>query len=1183
MPSGAQSQADQAPEGPDETDPLAELARQAADLAEALLAQAAALPRSRAQRRQDTLMARLSEDPEAKRFVFHVTDRVLRANDAEVAAQQFRRVITQDRIPAAFPPIERVALRVAAVAAAAAPSLVMALVRARLRQASRSVVLDAAPFRLHRHLQQRQAVGVVSNINVLGEAVLGESEANDRLERVLAQVRDPEVSYVSVKLSAIAANLSVLAFDQTVERLAQRLGRIYQAAAQTQPPTFVNLDMEEYRDLALTVATFRRALGVDPPTDPSTEHANRATGPARHSLEVGIVLQAYLPDSLAALMELTEWAQQRRSDGGGVIKVRLVKGANLAMEGVEAELAGWVPAPYPTKAEVDANYKRLVEWALRPEHTQAVRVGVASHNLFDVCFALLLADRRQIGHHLDIEMLEGMAETQVSIVAQRARRMVLYTPVAARRDFSSAIAYLSRRLEENTAPQNYLAQLHRLAEDRVARADERQRFLYAVRDRNQPPTAARRDQRRPQTPAPEQDDQVFSNAPDTDFAVAANRVWLHRQLADYRSVAAAEPPRSLDEVDAAVARAAASGQPWANTTGDRRRQVLRRVGAVMEAERGQAIAAMVSEGAKVVAEADAEVSEAVDFARYYGEGAVALTKLEGLTHQPRGVVVVVSPWNFPYAIPAGGVLAALAAGNAVILKPAPQTAGLGQFLVNQLHRAGVPKDLVVCLPAPEDERGRRLITHPGVGAVVLTGAADTARLFTDWRPDLVLHAETSGKNAMVVSATADVDLAVGDIVRSAFGHAGQKCSAASLAIVDQRVLKDRTFLRQLRDAVVSLPVGSPHDLAAVMGPLIAPPGPDLYRALTTLEPGESWLVEPQPLADGVAWPTALGWRPGVKIGVRPGSWFHQTECFGPVLGVMAAASLEEATMWQNQVTFGLTGGLHSLDDTEIAWWLDHVEVGNAYVNRPITGAVVGRQPFGGWKRSAVGPGAKAGGPNYVPSLGTWQEGTAGSPPRSNGTAPEPGTSRHPIGRNDLRAALLLLNSEGSNEELWAAAASYEHWWDTHFNVEHDPSALSAERNRFRYRALETACLVRFEADTAPGDQARALLAAVTTGTAVLVSTALRPPAWLRPGRLGLLDVVVESQDELAERLLSGEHEPVARLRVLGPVGKPLWRAARRRWLSLLEDPVVGHGRVELARWLREQTVTETRHRYGNPW
>jgi RHH-type transcriptional regulator, proline utilization regulon repressor / proline dehydrogenase / delta 1-pyrroline-5-carboxylate dehydrogenase len=345
------------------------------------------------------------------------------------------------------------------------------------------------------------------------------------------------------------------------------------------------------------------------------------------------------------------------------------------------------------------------------------------------------------------------------------------------------------------------------------------------------------------------------------------------------------------------------------------------------------------------------------------------------------------------------------------------------------------------VPCVDGAASRLLITHPHVDAVVLTGSWDTARRFLDWRPRLALHAETSGKNAMVITATADLDQAIADLVHSAFGHAGQKCSAASLAIVEASVYDDPRFLRRLADAVRSLRVGPAWDLATSMGPLIRPPEGPLLDAFTRLAPGERWLVRPLALDE-----QGYLWSPGVKVGVAPGSPYHLTECFGPVLGIMRAADLDEAIRWQNQPAYGLTAGLQALDPAEIERWRDLVHAGNLYVNRGTTGAIVRRQPFGGWKRSVVGPGAKAGGPNYVASLGAWP-------------------------------------AVGAEAPAGYAAACEQAW--ARLQVPVDPTGLAAEANAFRYRPLRRVLLWRGDGVT-DAEIACARAAAAAVGATVEV-------------------------------------------------------------------------------------------------
>ncbi|HUK62957.1 MAG TPA: bifunctional proline dehydrogenase/L-glutamate gamma-semialdehyde dehydrogenase, partial [Dongiaceae bacterium] len=946
-------------------------------------------------------------------------------------------------------------------------------------------------------------------------------------------------------------------------------------------PKFINLDMEEYRDLDLTVTAFREVLDE----------------PEFLPLSAGIVLQAYLPDSFRAQCALTEWARGRRARGGAPIKLRIVKGANLAMERIEAAIHGWPQAPYETKVEVDANYTRMLEYGCRPEHAEAVHLGVASHNLFDIAYGFVLRETHGVQRWVEFEMLEGMANHQARAVRERAGGLLLYAPVVRAEDFHSAIAYLVRRLDENTAPENFLRHVFDLEPGSPAWIAERDRFLAAFHRRAGLSDAPRRTQdRRQDAAAPRLAWTVrtrFENDPETDWTLAANRAWIaeiHRRWRTHTLEAVAlvidgvaepgategakrdpsHPARiayrfalaGRAQVDRALDIARTAQPAWVARGTEERAAVLEACAAELGRRRGELIGAMMLDGAKTATEADVEVSEAVDFAHYYARSLrQTWDELHECRGEPLGVVVVAPPWNFPLSIPAGGVLAALAAGNTVVLKPALEAVLVGRGLADCLWNAGVPGKVLQFLPCPEDEIGRGLVTDPRVGGVILTGSVETARLFLGWRPDLPLFAETSGKNAIIVTALADRDQTIRDLVRSAFGHNGQKCSAASLAICEAEVYEDADFRRQLRDAAASLAVGSAWEPTSRVTPLTQPPGAALRRAFTVLDAGEEWLLEPRESADNPQL-----WSPGIKLGVRPGSFFHRTECFGPVLGLMRAENLDEAIELANAQPFGLTSGIQTLDDREITRWVDRVEAGNLYVNRPVTGAIVGRQPFGGWKASSVGPGAKAGGPNYVLQLARWHQVALPLLPRD--VLPEPAASL-------LERCLAVLPDPDTHALLTASAASYVHAWRAHFGREHDPSAIRGERNAFRYRPCRSV-IVR---GTTGAHLCQIALAACVTGTPLTVSLSsdARPWAWLAdlPG----VELVVEAEAGFAERLAHrGDAE---RVRAWERISTAARAAANAAGVTVIDVPVLATGRLELRWYLREQTVSRTLHRYGN--
>jgi RHH-type proline utilization regulon transcriptional repressor/proline dehydrogenase/delta 1-pyrroline-5-carboxylate dehydrogenase len=1052
-------------------------------------------------RRQSGTLADLIGDPGGVSFAMRFVDRVMRPDDHRTAADQLRSLVDAFPVPGFVSGPNRWGLQLGARVAPLFPGLVMPIARRRLRSMVGHLVIDARPRRLRRHLVRLRESGYALNLNLLGEAVLGEAEAGRRLKATCDLIEQGEVDYVSVKLSAVAPQLNYWDWEGSLRRVTQRLRVLLRTAAVSSPPVFINLDMEEYHDLELTMDAFKSVLSE----------------PDFHGLTAGIVLQAYLPDSFGALRDLVRWAGRRRSNGGGEIKVRLVKGANLAMERVDSVVHGWEQAPYGTKAEVDANYKRLVDWVLTPERTEGVRIGIGSHNLFDVAWAYLLSRERGVQHRVEFEMLQGMAPAQAQVVKETVGgSLLLYTPIVAPQSFDVAISYLFRRLEENAADGNFLRVLFNLAPGSSEFDLQARAFGASVAWRWQVSDRPRRTvwQTSGESFTPGGDDGSFVNEPDTDPALGANRAWARRVVGRECPGPTRPVLASANELDRAVLKARSSG--WGETPPGMRRMLLQRTAEQLARRRGELIGAMVHEGRKTFAQADPEVSEAIDFARYYGDRTLELGPEDGATFRPLGVVAVIPPWNFPVAIPAGGVFGALAAGNSVLLKPSDMTPRCAEIVAECAWTAGVIGDALQFLRIPEGEISRRLITS--VDGVILTGSEETAGLFQSWKPDLRLFAETSGKNAMIITPNADLDQAAGDLVSSAFGHTGQKCSAASLAICVGRVNRSPRFLRQLVDAVGSLMVGPATAMGTTMGPVIAPVEGKLLRGLTTLEPGEEWLVQPTPLDS-----TGALWSPGVRVGVRPGSWFHRTECFGPVLGVIEAPTLDAAIEIQNAIPYGLTGGIHTLDEGEVETWLERVEVGNAYVNRVTTGAIVGRQPFGGWKRSNVGPGAKAGGPNYVRQLGVW----------------------HP---------------HSTRDSLAGAAASDQHWWEHHYSREHDPTGLFCEANVLRYRPLR-GVVIRAGEGASQVELARVKAAADRCGVPYQVS-------------------VIEDEDDQAfcSRLADLGAE---RIRMLGRIPTDIRRAANAAGIHLADGPVTANGRVELLNYLKEQAISRTLHRFGN--
>jgi RHH-type proline utilization regulon transcriptional repressor/proline dehydrogenase/delta 1-pyrroline-5-carboxylate dehydrogenase len=602
------------------------------------------------------------------------------------------------------------------------PRLVVPLIVAKLRHETQHVIVPAEEEAFRAYLQQRREDGMRLNINQLGEAILGEAEAQRRLQAYLNLLSRPDIEYISVKISSIFSQINLVAFEATVADIKARLRTLYRQAMQyeyARPdgrrlPKFVNLDMEEYRDLRLTVAAFTQVL------DEPEFLTHRA----------GIVLQAYLPDAATVQRELTAWALRRVERGGAPIKVRLVKGANLAMERVEAARHGWEQAPYHTKAEVDANYKRMVAYGMQPEHIQAVHLGIASHNLFDVAYALLLRNTYGLQDDVEFEMLEGMANHQARAVHAHAGSMLLYAPVVKREDFHSAIAYFVRRLDENTAEDNFLRDLFGLEVGSASWHKQRDVFLHALQHMDTVRDQPRRTQNRQVDMRHFDPGEPFRNEPDTDWSLPHHQTWIRAIRDTWQQAEIASIPLQIggelippdiqeqrlgkghdpsrpdtiayhyalatrEHIDQALDVARRATTSWASTPISARKAVLVAGAAHLARHRGDLIGAMMLDGGKSVVEADAEVSEAIDFANYYARSLdLAATALADCTLAPFGVVLVTPPWNFPLAIPCGGILAALMAGNTVMLKPAPEAVLVGWKLCQVLWEAGIPKEVL---------------------------------------------------------------------------------------------------------------------------------------------------------------------------------------------------------------------------------------------------------------------------------------------------------------------------------------------------------------------------------------------------------------------------------------------------------------------------------------------------------
>ncbi len=1155
-------------------------------------------------------MMRLLTHPLDKVVLTRMIDQGFRSADAGRVADQISNLLHEYGVPDFFSSVEKLLVQMFLSVGRHIPNFSVPKVIGKMRHNSSRAIIPGEPEALHAHLQKRKKQGVRMNINHLGEAVLGEAEARSRLATYVDDLRNPEIEYISVKISTIYSQINSLAFDHTISVLRERLGLLFQTAQEnrfvraddTSVPKFVNLDMEEYRDLEITAKVFLATLD-----EPQFKH---------HS--AGIVLQAYLPDSYAMQQAITAWAQKRLAEGGSPIRIRIVKGANMEMEMVEAAIQNWPLATYDRKLFVDANYKRMVRFGMRPENCAAVHLGIASHNLFELAYAYVLARQNNVTGCFSFEMLEGMADHIRRAICETMEGMVMYAPVATREQFISAIAYLIRRLDENTAPENFLRYSAGLKTGTKDWEFLKEQFTKSVAYMDKPSISPHRTQNRLTEVFPEKMGTFhyrrFENEADTDWSLKANRKWAEgirdrwkkesigapleiplviggEERKEGREIRDCLDPSQLpleicvaryamagdDDIEQAVATAKEDPDGWRRKTADERHRLLSKVAMALRKARGDLIGAAMANTGKILTEADVEVSEAIDFAEYYPYSITAFFNRDGLRGAGRGVGLVISPWNFPIAIPCGGIVAALSAGNTVLFKPSSDAVLVAWLLCRCFWDAGVSRNVLQFVPCAGTGAGGRLAGHGDIDFIILTGGTETGLNILRRNRTVFLAAETGGKNATIVTAMSDRDQAIKNVVHSAFSNCGQKCSATSLLILEKEVYEDDTFAAQLADAARSLKVGSVWGFENKIGPLIRPPGNNLRRALTTLEPGESWLLEPENVRDNPHL-----WSPGIKWGVQPGSYTHLTEFFGPLLGVMCAEDLNQAVALVNQTGYGLTSGLESLDKREQEIWKGKIEAGNLYINRGTTGAVVLRQPFGGMKKSAIGAGIKAGGPNYVAQFMNF------SP------------DDYPIvGAIQRNSPLLRLMAEWRRKTFWGnfsdigeelrktlyAVENYLYWMEQEFERVQDYFHLRGQDNQVRYVPVGRV-MVRVHPDDTLFEVLARIAAVRISGCKLFISM----PAGMENSVTRFLygydgrrltdgnKLYVQNDEEVIATL-----PKMDRIRFAAPERVPavLSAAAAVTGFYIARTRVLMDGRIELLQYFREQSVCHNYHRYGN--
>lgn len=1076
------------------------------------------------------------KSPKGKIFLIRLMDVAFRSkNYSRVSTYVHRLFKSTDAHKKLFNTQEKAMVRLFNIIGYKLPSVSVPLMLQQIQEVTSPVVYFIGDKKFKEHYEKRKKQKIQLNVNLIGEALVGEEEAANRIEQYCKLLRQKEVDYISIKASTIYSQIESIAHDQVVDVLVEKLSIIYREVLRIEKETgvqkFVNMDMEEYRDLSITLATFKKTLEKE----------------EFKSLRAGIVIQAYLPDSFNEICKLQKWALDHVEKGGSPVKVRIVKGANMEMELTEASMKDWPLATYNTKLDTDANYKRILLQLLDSDKVQALNVGVASHNIFDLAFALKVVQDQGIASYVDFEMLEGVAQGTVMEIVNKGMNVLLYTPIVKTENYNNAIAYLVRRLDEGTQKGNFLREGFNLDINSDKWETLQQHFLDSLGKMDVVKITPNRTQNRATQTVKLQ--KKFKNVPDTDWTQEANRHWMETVkkrwqnptdvLGEYVPVVTDFPSTQRKRVtqenwkgkiawqyelatEADYKTFIESDSEWYDLPTSKKVKLIREAAVIMEQRRGDLIAVAIEELGKTATEVDVEVSEAIDFANFYSKSLNDIEK-EGVAFECSGVNLVLSPWNFPIAIPIGGVLASLCAGKKVILKPSQNAAACAYLVSKCLWDAGVPKSAFAFLPTEEKNLDPFLSEGNTFDAVILTGGTATAQFLLKRNPNLNLYAETGGKNATIVTALADRDQAIKNVVQSAFGNTGQKCSATSLLILEEEVFHDKHFRALLKDAAQSRVFGNPWDFHTTIGPLAVPINDRIKHVIDNTK-DEDWLLKPE--LDG-----EYLLRPGIKWGITTEDYGYKNELFGPILFVMKANGLQDAIDKANGVEYGLTSGIESLAREEVRYWKNKIMAGNLYANRSTTGAIVMRQPFGGMKASCYGFGMKAGGFNYVRQFMTLKPAT--------------------VDMDDIQNSYLL-------------------YFLSHFNKEIDYAHIRGQHNTCRYLKPKKV-FVLVGSDTTQEHLDMVLMACHVLKLNSEIYTTSKVS-------LEADDIkVIGSWDELVPDI---NFETKIRC-ITNTVDDAFRIALHEKHINIFDREPSTNGRFELLNYLTEQSISINYHRYGN--
>ncbi|MEI6242710.1 MAG: proline dehydrogenase family protein [Chlamydiota bacterium] len=1069
----------------------------------------------------------LLKDPKTRSLLFHLIDQSFRSSSFQKTGNQIAFLLLTHGIPQTLPISTHLKLFLFKLFRKSFPKQCISSVQEEIKK---QVFDRTLPYENISSLFIKNSF--LKNLALVDDLFLGEEERKKRLKTLKSILENPDVTYLSIRTTDLLPSIP-LGEDESIDILVSSLQELYEVAKQSSFQKFISLSAESYDHLLLAHQAFKKTLDL----------------PSFSFFSAGIVLPAYFPDSFEIQKDLTEWAKKRKA----FIKITLVKGGFLGKEQIIAGKKGWIQPTFPTKIETDANFKKMILWGTQKKHFCHVHLGVATQNLFDLSFFLLLQRENHLSLEGEIELFEKKSTTLQNIILNLSSSPVrLFSPFNPSGQPAHISSYVIQKMSSQIGQDAFFSSSYE---------EQEEVFLQSLSEIDSVTSSPRRDLKEKAEPFSfhrfenESDSPDLSLSQDTRFldvypiSVGSQEIFstpyekkknpfLEYNLYSYVLANALQVQEAVEK----------SKSEWKNFSFSQKSQILHQAAQLLSKKRKDFLFLLANDGGKILSEASEEIDRAIDSIEYYRLRMEKQRSLLDLTWEPKGLVLILSSWRQGCLFPAGSIAASLISDNSVLFKPSLETIALSWEIAKIFWEAGVPKEALQFLPTTDRIIQEVLLEPRRIQKVLFSGRKKTEELLVQSYPGISFSSLTEGTNTLIVTASADKKLALHNLLSSAFYHGGQDFFSVSIAILEREIYEDLTFRNELRDAVASLQIGHASDKNTHIPYLMGPLTEENKRSFYKLERNEGWLLESK-----FQRYNPLLVSPGIKLGLTKDSYSYTHRPFAPFLGLMAANDFSEALTLANQIKNPLSVNLQSLDQREHIRWRKKILGTQQTINVPTSTYGVRKAPFGSTP--------KLGGPNFLTTL---------TRPKQYSLPQE----KFPLNKK-LQWLLSVVDKFSFTEEekkvFEKSLYSYSYWWHRMENPQ-DPTKLLGQDNLFGY--IPKKVTLRMDEPQKLLDGLRVCGAALACLAPLEVSSSLIQFQEIA----SLVQVVEENEQCFLDRLPQGN---ISFLRLVSSPSLSLLQRATLSNCTILDAPILANGRYELLNYLEEVSLTYDYHRHGS--